>query len=106
MQFAQVRLLQRLRVYTGGAEGLYVFRGFNGGLVSKSPGSNAPGPTKITYDQLLLCLSLWFGGIIGVSVEAFRKHSATQSERSGGTLAAANFDVMKELWGQHGDWKS
>ena len=48
-----VRLLQRLQIYTGGAEELYVFHGFNGKLVSKNPGSTAPGFTKITYDQLL-----------------------------------------------------
>jgi integrase len=101
-----VRMLQRLRVYTGGAEGLYVFRGFNGRLVNKSPGSTAPGPAKITYDQLLRYLSLWFSSVLGVSVQAFRKQFATQSGRSGGASAAANSDVAKELWGQHGDWSS
>jgi integrase len=59
----QARMLRRLRVYTGGADGLYVFRGFNGRLVNKSPGSNAPGPAKITYDQLLRYLSQWFSGV-------------------------------------------
>ena len=53
-----VRMLQRLRLYTGGAEELQVFRGFNGRLVNKSPGSTAPGPAKITYDQMLRYLSL------------------------------------------------
>ena len=38
-----VRMLQRLRAYTGGAEELYVFRGFIGRLVAKSPGSTARG---------------------------------------------------------------
>ena len=70
-------MLQRLRVYTGGAKGLYVFRGFNGRLVSKSPGISAPGPTKITYDQMLRYLSMWFSGVIGVPVEAFLKQFAT-----------------------------
>jgi integrase len=101
-----VRMLQRLRAYTGGAEGLYVFRGFNGRLVSKSPGSTVPGPTKISYDQLLRYLSMWFSSVMGVSVEAFRKQFSTQSGRSGGASAAANSGVPKELWGQHGDWKS
>jgi integrase len=91
------RVLQRLRVYIGGVEGLYVFRGFNGRLVSKSPGSTAPGPTKITYDQVLRYLSLWFSGVMGVSVEAFRKQFATQSGRSGGASAAAISDVPKEV---------
>jgi integrase len=101
-----VRMLQRLRAYTGGAEGLYVFRGFNGRLVAKSSGSTIPGPTKITYDQFLRYLSQWFSSVMGVSVKAFRKQFATQSGRSGGASAAANSDVPKELWGQHGDWSS
>ena len=66
-----VRMLHRLRVYNGGAEGLYGFRGFDGRLVSKSPGSTAPGPTKIKCDQSLRYLSLWFSGIMRVSVEGF-----------------------------------
>ena len=45
-----VRFLQWLRIYIVGAERFYVFRGFNGRLVSKSQGSTTPGPTKITYD--------------------------------------------------------
>ncbi len=95
-------MLHRLRVYIGVAEGLYVFREFNGRLVSKSPGSTAPGSTKITYDQLLRYLSLWFSSDMGVSVKAFRKQFASQSGRSGGASAAANSDVPKELWEQHG----
>jgi len=39
----RVNLLQRLRLYTGGAEGFYVFRGFNVKLISKSLGITAPG---------------------------------------------------------------
>jgi hypothetical protein len=48
-----VKLLQRLQLFTAGAEGLYVSRGCNGMLVSKSPGSTSPGPKPITYDQVL-----------------------------------------------------
>ena len=103
VSICQVRMLQRLRVYTGGAEGLYVLRGFNGRLVSKSPDNTAPGPTKITCDQLFRYLSLWFSGVMGVSVEAFRKQFATQPGRSEGASAAASSDVPKKLWGQHGD---
>jgi len=101
-----VRLLQRLRAYTGGAEELCVFRGFISRLVAKSPGSTAKGPLKITYDQLLRYLSLWFSGVMKVPVKAFRKQFATQSGRSGGASSAANSNIPKELWGQHGDWKS
>ena len=43
-----VRLLRELKTYTGGSEGLLVFRGFNGHMVAKSPRSTMPGPKKIT----------------------------------------------------------
>ena len=48
-------------------------------------------------------MSLWFSGVMGVSVAAFRKQIATQSGRSGGASAASNGGVPAELWGQHGD---
>jgi len=83
-----------------------VFRSFNRRLVAKSPRSTAPGPKKITYDQFLRFMSLWFSGVMGVSVAAFRKQFATQSGRSGGASAASNAGVPAELWGQHGDWGS
>jgi len=101
-----VRLLKRSRICTDGAEGLYVFRGFNGKLASKIPGNTAPGPAKITNDQLSRYFCLWFSGVTGIPVEAFRKQFATKSRRSGGASAVANSNVPKELWGQHGDWKS
>jgi hypothetical protein len=41
-----VRLLRELQIYTGGSEDLYIFRGFNGRLVGKSPRTTAPGPKK------------------------------------------------------------
>ena len=47
-----VRPLQRLRVYTGGAEGLYVFHGFNINLISKITGSSVPGTKNISYYNL------------------------------------------------------
>jgi hypothetical protein len=75
-------------------------------LVSKSPRTTAPGPKKITYDQFLRFMSLWFSGVMGVSVTAFRKQFATQSGRSGGASAASNGGVPAELWGQHGDWQT
>ncbi len=83
-----------------------MFRGFNGRLVAKSPRATAPELKKITYDQFLRFMSLWFSGVMGVSVAAFRKQIATQSGRSGGASAASNAGVPAELWGQHGDWKS
>ncbi len=43
---------------------------------------------------------------MGVPVADFRKHFFIQSGRSAGASAAAKSDVPKELWGQHGEWKS
>ena len=63
-----VRLMRELQLSTGGAVDMHVFRGFNGGLVAKSPSALAPaGPKKVTYDRFLRFLSLWFGGVMGVS---------------------------------------
>jgi hypothetical protein len=99
-------LLRQLRVYTGGSEDLFVFRGFNGRLVAKNPGSTTPGPDKIPYDQMLRFMGLWFSGVLGTSVALFKKQWATQSGRSGSASAAANAGIPAELWGQHGDWHS
>ena len=83
-----------------------MFRDFNGRLVAKSLHDTTPGPKKITYDQFLHFMSLWFSGVMGISVADFRKQFATQSGRSGGASTASNAGVPVELWGQHGDWKS
>jgi hypothetical protein len=93
-----------LKIFTGGSEDLSIFRGFKGRLVAKSPRMTASGPKKITYDQYLRYLSLWFSGVMGVSIDAFRKQFATQSGRSGGASSASNAGVPFELWGQHGGW--
>ncbi len=74
-------------------------------MVAKSPRTIAPGPKKITYDQFLRFISIWFSGVMGVSVAAFRKQFATPSSQSGGASAASNGGVSAELWGQHGDRK-
>ncbi len=101
-----VRLLREMEIYTDGSEDMSIFRGFNGRMVAKSPRMTAPGPNNITYDQYLRYLSLWFSGVMGVSIDAFRKQFATQSRRSGGASSAANVGVPFELWGQHGGWKT
>ncbi len=77
-----VRLLQRLRLYTGGAEGLYVVRGINGKLVSKSPGNTALGPKQITYDQLLRYLSS-----VGLWAFPWRLSESSLSRSPGGAEA-------------------
>jgi len=38
------RLLQEMRVYTGGSDDLFFFRVFNGRLIAKSPRTITPGP--------------------------------------------------------------
>ena len=68
-----VRLLLKLRRFTGGSADLHVFRGFNGRLVAKSSQKTVPGQERITYDQYLRFLGLWFSGVPGISLEAFRK---------------------------------
>ncbi len=68
-----VRMLRELQIYTGGSEDLYILRGFNGRLVAKSPRTTAPGPKKITYDKILRFMSLWFSGVMSVSVATFWK---------------------------------
>ncbi len=72
-----VRMLLELESFTGGSGSLPMFRGFNGRLAAMSPRLTAPGPKKIMYDQLLRFLSLWFSGVMGVTVAAFRKQFAT-----------------------------
>jgi hypothetical protein len=98
-----VRLLRELQIYTGGFEDLHIFRGFSGRLVAKSPRTTAPWPKKITYEKFHRFMSLWFNGVMDVSVAAFRKQFATLSGRSGGASAASNGGIPAELWGQHGD---
>jgi len=49
----------------GGDE--YIFRGFNGQLVAKSPGKTTPMVMAIKYAQYMRYLSLWFRGILGLT---------------------------------------
>ncbi len=92
-----------LKEHTGGSEDMFVFRGFIGRLVSKSPGKTAPGSERIKCDQFLHYMCLWFSGVMGLSMETFRKQFATHFGWSGGASVAANAGVPAELWGQHGD---
>ena len=86
-----------MRAYTGGAEDLDVFRGLNGRLVAKNPGRSAPGPEKISYDQMPRFMSLWYNGVLGIPLALFKKQWATQSGRSGSASAAANAGIPAEL---------
>ncbi len=68
-----LRLLLKLRAYTGGAEDPHVFLGLNGRLVAKNSGRTAPGPDKIASDQMLRFLGLWVSGVMGTPVALFQK---------------------------------
>jgi len=92
-----VWLMLALKEHTGGSEDFFVFRGFVGRLVSKTPGRTTPGPNRIKYDQFLHYMCLWFSGVMGLSVAVFRKQFATQSGRSRDASVAANAKVPAEL---------
>ncbi len=100
-----VRMLLKLRDFTGGLEERCVFRGFNGRLVLKIPERALPGPGRISYDNFLWFMSHWFIGVMGISVDLSRKQFAAQSGQSGCASAATNAGVPAELWGMHGDRK-
>ena len=51
-------------------------------------------------------LSLWFGGILGLIPEEFKRRHGSQSVRIGSASAAYNAGIPVELWGEHGDWAS
>ncbi len=101
-----VRLLRELQKLVESEQESFVFRGFNGRLVAKSPGKTQSYVEQIKFDQFLRCLSLWFSGVLGISPKSFRKQFGTQSGRSGGASAASNAGVDDELWAQPGSWSS
>ena len=72
-----MRLMRELQLSTGGAVDLHLLHGLYGRFVAKSPLATAPGPKKITYDKLFRFPRLWIGGVMGVSVSAFRKQFIT-----------------------------
>ncbi len=84
----------------------YILRGFNGRLVDTNPGKTTPTAMAIKYAQYMCCISLWFGGILGLTPEEFKGQDGSQSGRISSAFAASNADIPVELWGQHGDWAS
>jgi hypothetical protein len=84
----------------------YIFRGFNGRLVAKNPGKTTPTVMAIKYAQYMRYLSLWFGGILGLTPEEFISQYGSQSGRIGCASTASNAGIPMELWGQHCDWAS
>jgi len=60
----------------------------------------------IKYQQYMRYHSLWFGGVLGLSVEEFKAQYGSQSGRIDFALAASSSGISVELWRQHGDWES
>ena len=84
----------------------FIFRGFNGRLVAKNPDKTTPMVMAIKYAQYMRYLSLWFGGILGLTPEEFKGQYGSQSGRIGSASTASNAGIPVELWGKHGDWAS
>ena len=77
----------------------FIFRGFNGRLVVKSPGKTTPTVMAIRYAQYMRYLSLWFGGILGLTPEEFEGQYGSQSGRIDSASAASNAGIPVELRG-------
>ena len=60
----------------------------------------------IKYAQYMCYLSLWFGGILGLTPEEFKSQYGSHSGRIGFASAASIAGIPVELWGQHGDLAS
>jgi len=101
-----LKLLEIMRTHTGESEDAYVFRGFNGRLVKKSPDKTSPRNECITCAQFSTFISLWLRGAMGISPTKFHSLYGSQSGRNGGASAASNAGIPLALWGQHGDLKS
>ncbi len=84
----------------------FIFRGFNGRLVAKNPDKTTPMVMAIKYAQYMRYLSLWFGGILGLTPEEFKGQYCSQSGHIGSASAASNAGLPVEPWDQHGDWAS
>ncbi len=61
-----MRLLRELQKLVESDQESFVFRGFNGRLVAKSPGKTQPYVEQIKYDEFLRYLSSWFSGVLGI----------------------------------------
>ncbi len=94
-----LKLLEMMRRHTGESEDAFVFRGFNGRLVKKSPERTSPGNACITYAQFSTSLALWFWGVMGLFPTEFLSRYGSQSGRSGGASATSNAGIPLELWG-------
>jgi hypothetical protein len=84
----------------------HIFRGFSGRLVAENPGKTTPMVMAIKYAQYIRYLSLWFGGILGLTSEEFKSQYGSQSGRIGSASEASNAGIPVKLWGQYCDWAS
>ena len=74
--------------------------------MAKKSGKTTPMVKAIKYAQYMRYLSLWFGGILGLTMEEFKSQYSSKSSRIGSASAASNAGIPVELWGQHSDWTS
>ncbi len=59
-----------------------LLHGFNGRLVDENPGKTTPMVIAIIkYAQYMRYISLWFGGMLGLTPEEFRNQYGSQSGR-------------------------
>jgi hypothetical protein len=101
-----LKLLLALRSVSNPEGNNFVFLGFNGRLVAKNPGKTTSMKLAIKYAQYMRYISLWFGGIPGLTPEEFKGQYGSHSGRIGSASTAFNAGIPVELWGLHGDWAS
>jgi len=63
--------MRRIMLVTRGDGDDFIFRGFNGRFVIKSPEKTVPGPTFISYAQFSKYVAQWFGASLGLSPKGF-----------------------------------
>jgi hypothetical protein len=92
-----------MKRHMGESNDAFVYKGFTRRLAKKSPERISPGEECIKYAQFSTCLSLWFGGVMGISPSEFLSRYGSQSGRNGGASVASNTGIPLKIWGQHGD---
>ena len=90
-----LRLLQSRCVDS--IEDHFIFRGLNSCLVAKNPAKTSPMLSAIKYGKYMRYLSLWFGGVLGLSPKEFKNQYESQSDRIGCASSASNAGIPVEL---------
>ena len=75
----------------------FIFRGINFRLVAKNPQITVPYVLAIKHDQYMRCLSLWFGGVLGLSIKKHQSQYDSQSVQICCASTASNADISAEL---------